>query len=167
MRNFRYNQYIINGDPTPLARPRFGKTGKMWDPQRQLKYKCRSILEEQHEGELFTGPLFLYCVFYMPIPAKYDTSTKKDYVKHTYHYYKPDLSNLVKFAEDICNNVVFTDDCIISSCFAEKVYSETPRTEINLLHVNLYDVRDVYKEKDGTEQKMAFRSIFDTKPLYK
>lgn len=120
--------YSIIGDPIPLQRPRFGHR-RVYDGQREVKISIINVLENQHgDLPLFQGPLELEITFYFAIPK----SARKHNLKHAPHYYKPDLSNLVKFIEDIANDVIFADDALIARLSAKKVYDEAGHTEFTV-----------------------------------
>lgn len=122
--------FVIPGDPTPLARCRFGK-GKFYDSQKNLKLVWGIYIKNQVTPELnkilplHDRALFLDVVFYFKIPK-----TKKNVQGH-YHIFRPDTSNLIKFVEDAATSVLFNDDCIIAHINAEKRYSNEPRTEFS------------------------------------
>ena len=59
------------------------------------------------------------------------------------HHFKPDLSNLIKFVEDLANGIIYKDDSQISCITACKVYSQYPRTEFTISSLS----KD-YKPKD-------------------
>lgn len=128
--------FIIPGDPTPLARCRFGK-GRVWDSQKQIKLTWGISLKSQLNQALKKllphqqKPLGLDAIFYFRIPAT--AKNKKTHKSEgNYHFYKPDASNLVKFVEDAANGILFKDDCLIAHINAEKRYSAQPRTEFTL-----------------------------------
>lgn len=117
--------YIIKGDPVPQARPRATMSCKMWDSQKSLKLLRGLQIRNQHnDAPLLNGPLHLDINFFFTPPKK------KDLGKH--HVYKPDLSNLIKFAEDIATGIIYKDDCIIASISSKKLYDSEARTEITL-----------------------------------
>lgn len=123
--------YIINGDPIPLARARFGK-GRAWDAQKQQKLVLGIALAKQHQNKLLLqGALHLDVVFYIAF-AKSTSSKTRDKLTGTYHIFKPDLSNLIKFIEDVAQGIIYHDDCIISSVCAKKIYDNNPRTEFSI-----------------------------------
>jgi Holliday junction resolvase RusA-like endonuclease len=121
--------YVIPGDPIPLARPRFGKK-KVYDSQRAEKLVWEIMLKNQH-GALpeLTGPLLLDITFYMPVAQKKMKNKEQLYGRP--HQFRPDLSNMIKYVEDIANEIIYHDDCQISSITAKKVYGE-PRTEFTV-----------------------------------
>jgi Holliday junction resolvase RusA-like endonuclease len=123
-------EYIILGDPIPLARPRHGG-GKTWDPQKQLKLAWSMQLQDQHYNKpFFEGPLHIDLIFFMPKPK---TSAKQTaLLEGKPHYIKPDLDNCIKFVFDCGNNVLYKDDASIASMTAKKKYSNTPRTLIQV-----------------------------------
>ena len=123
-------KYIINGDPVPLARCRVNGR-RIWDSQKELKVHSKISLANQHgTAKLYNGPLHFDITFFMPLPK--DKKKRKHLLENTYHFYKPDLDNLVKFICDISNNVLYKDDCIISSILAQKIYDDCPRTEFSI-----------------------------------
>jgi Holliday junction resolvase RusA-like endonuclease len=131
--------YIITGDPTPLARPRFaGPSRHVYDSQKILKHSIIHQLINQHAGrKLFAGACRLDVIFYLRIPKTSITRMKT--LQGQYHVFKPDLSNLIKFVEDVAsmrdmddNEILIKDDCIISSISAKKIYDLNPRTEFTI-----------------------------------
>jgi Holliday junction resolvase RusA-like endonuclease len=51
------------------------------------------------------------------------------------HIARPDLSNLIKFIEDIAIGILYGDDSIIAEIYARKCYDATPRTEFELIQL--------------------------------
>ncbi len=125
--------YVIQGDPIPLSRARIGHGSRhMFDAQKDAKRIFAIHIQRQQEEELIdTGPIHLDVVFYMKMP-KIKTRNKPN-KRFQYHFYKPDLSNLLKFIEDVSNKILFNDDCQIAFITARKVYHEQPRTEFRVI----------------------------------
>ena len=117
-------KYIIPGPPVALARPRFGKDN-IYDSQKEIKLIHGITITSQHDNmPLFNGPLHLEAHFYMPCA--------KDFFKKVGalpHQRVPDLSNLIKYIEDICIGILYPDDKLITGITAYKWYSDSPRTE--------------------------------------
>lgn len=114
-------KYIIKGRPVPLARARHGNK-KTWDSQKAEKLYYGCIIQQQHiPHPIITQPLILYIDFYFKPP-----NNKQN---HQPHHYRPDLSNLIKFVEDVCSGIIYKDDCLVSACYAHKVYDQNQRTE--------------------------------------
>lgn len=120
--NFKIMHYVIPGIPIPLARARHTRD-RVYDSQKHLKLSCGLYLANQHGSHpLFTGPLHLTMTFYLPSTSKH--------LPGKHHIFRPDLSNLIKFYEDIAIGIIYHDDCIISSITAEKIYDPNPRTDL-------------------------------------
>lgn len=140
------------GSPIPKIRARFRRCGQhvmTYDPKDREKKAVVQILKEQwdriylnadkalrEEALLISSgaPLVLTADFYMPI-AKYGRSgdVNKALWGFEQHVKKPDLDNLVKFYEDCLNSVCFSDDSQVVQIHAYKYYSQTPRTEIEIM----------------------------------
>jgi len=123
-------KYIIPGDPIPLYRARFGGNKNVWDPQKEIKLVTSITLVSQHNDQpLFSGPVHLDIHFFFLTPKR------KQYFNHQWHIYRPDLSNLIKFYEDISTSIIFKDDCLIAKISADKSYDLNPRTEFIITEI--------------------------------
>jgi len=124
--------YILHGNPIAWARAHPGR--KMWDTQKQLKLVMGLDLLKQHNGRPFyEGPLHLEAHFYFPMPKS--QHKKFDLLRGTPHYFKPDLSNLIKLIEDCAKGVLYHDDCLIASENIHKRYADVPRTEFKIREI--------------------------------
>lgn len=119
--------YILPGKPIPLQRPRFIK-GHVFDPQSSEKMHLRTylrfLLPKNHL--IVEGPVELYITFFMK-QSKKSTAIE--------HITVPDLSNMVKFYEDLCTGILYVDDRQITKIIADKKYDKNPRTEFYLVEV--------------------------------
>lgn len=120
--------FTIPGNPIPLKRHRHSKSGT-YDPQKAEKLYCGLLLKQQYSALPLLGPLHLELRFFMPIPK----IPKKYQMVSMPHYLRPDCDNLIKFILDCANNILYKDDCQISSLFAIKVYDNRTRTEITII----------------------------------
>lgn len=122
--------YTLSGDPSALSRVQFGQ-GRSPEEHKHIKMITRISLTSQHNDAPFLiGPLHLHAVFILPLSARKNT--------------KPEISNLIKFIEDICSGIVYQNNCVIHSICSEKRYGINPRTEFTLEGIN---------EKNYKEQK--------------
>lgn len=121
-------KYIVPGTPTPLQRPRYGVGPRPFDAQKHQKLEFKSHIEAQH-GNLpfYTTPVQLFAFFFFMIPKT--SSLKREEMMHTAHTFRPDASNCLKYVEDCCEGILYRDDSIVYLAFAEKIWSDTPRTE--------------------------------------
>jgi Holliday junction resolvase RusA-like endonuclease len=131
--NQRSYTFIIPGDPTPLARCRYGK-GKFYDTQKNLKLVWGIHLRNQVPQELIEllplhdQAIILEVIFHFKIPhCRINKS-----LEGLPHIFRPDTSNLLKFVEDAATTILFNDDCILSDINAKKRYSANPRTEFTI-----------------------------------
>lgn len=123
--------YVVMGGPLALARPRMGKRC-LFDNQKMQKLTYGIDIERQHGNrKMYGGKLLLLVRFFMEIKAKRNTNK----LLGTYHHFRPDLSNLIKFVEDAATGVIFNDDCIISAIIADKVWSDKPRTCFSIIEL--------------------------------
>lgn len=124
--------YVLNIEPLHLKRasPHPRKLCRMYDSQKQEKLICGLELKRQHgDFPFFEGPLKMAVIFYIRTPEK------KKYLEGTYHYCKPDNSNLIKFIEDVGNGILYKDDALIAWTDAIKIYSSNPRIEFTITYL--------------------------------
>lgn len=133
-------RYLLMGIPTPLARPRFSSEARIYDCQKQKKGKDRVDLERQQydyygseDYRLKEHPLRLLVWFYMRIPKT--SVCRARALENSWHYCKPDLSNLLKYVEDICKGIIIDDDSLIAEIQCYKLYSSIPRTEFEFEYI--------------------------------
>lgn len=120
--------YILYGDPIPLARARHGQR-RTWDSQKSLKLIKGIDLRNQHDNApLFAGPLKLDITFFFAIPK----SRKKHNLIGCHYLNVPDLSNLIKWVEDVGSGIIYPDDRTIVEIISRKLYDNEPRTEIKI-----------------------------------
>jgi Holliday junction resolvase RusA-like endonuclease len=130
----RSKSYVVYGNPIPLARCRYSGV-RVYDSQKNLKLIWGIGLQKQHnDEEMFIGPLQLELFFYFPIAKKGVSHNKIQSLKSTWHFKRPDLSNLLKFVEDVATGIIYEDDCIISEVLVKKFYDDGngPRTEFTI-----------------------------------
>lgn len=133
--NLRQEKYIIPGDPIPLARPRFAN-GRVFDSQKMKKLVVINSISQQHASKKkFQGPVRLEVTFFMKMPRV--NKKKLQELQGAWHMARPDFSNLLKWVEDIAQEIVYDDDCIISSVCGSKIYDEEPRTEFIISEMRL------------------------------
>lgn len=144
-------KFILTGIPQSKDRPRFFKTKdgiRSYDPKSKKKQDTGKALQilifEAMSSELdeicseavdLTVADFYHVslAFYLPIPKSDSKRQKKakleGLLKPTT---KPDLDNLEKFILDAMNGIFFADDKQVVKLASEKIYSEQPRTEIEI-----------------------------------
>jgi len=126
-------KYVLYGKPLPLLRPRTSFIKRLiYDPQKIEKEQAQQQLRLQHKTRpVIHQPIHLEVTFFMPPPTSM-TKTKKAFLYKSPHFKKPDLSNLIKFIEDVAQGIIFQDDSRIISINAKKLYDEHPRTEFTI-----------------------------------
>lgn len=109
---------------------------KFFEGQLRDRVYFELYLEQQHNDEpLFTDPVELEAIFYMPMPH---SSRMKSGGAHAG---RPHIDNLVKFLVEMMHNKVIADDKLICSFNAKKVYDKKPRTEF-IIRELIYDKKD-------------------------
>jgi Holliday junction resolvase RusA-like endonuclease len=121
----------IPGSPTPWAAPRVCKSGSAYSPKGGIKVANRIIVKSQYREKPLKGPIIIECYFYMPIPASL-SKKRKSALLNKPHICKPDTTNLQKFAEDCLSEIVYEDDAQVFQIFSKKIYSENPKTVIDI-----------------------------------
>lgn len=131
-----HRHYSLPGKPTPLARPRLGKNN-VYNPQKQAMIAHGYLLNTQHHQEPSDQPVGIHVLFYFKEPLthkkKHDSSAP---ARHYAHTKKPDLSNLVKYIEDVANGILYLDDQQIVEIHARKLYGQE-RTDLILYPYSL------------------------------
>jgi len=110
---------IIEGDPFYQKRHRHGRGGT-WNPSKKDKKSIKIEAQSQVKEMFQDVPLAVtLTAFYRFRKSGKDYEGKPKITK-------PDIDNVCKIYLDALNNVAYSDDNIITSLIAEKVYSEKP-----------------------------------------
>lgn len=120
----------IEGRPTPWAAPYVGKRGA-FSKHTIRKQEAKTLLSSRFDDQPWEGAINLKLVFFFKVP-KSTSQIKKDLMLNgSLHCTKrPDLSNCVKFIEDVCTGILWKDDSQVISLHAEKIYSSQEATLI-------------------------------------
>lgn len=101
---------VVPGDPWSKSRPRFTK-GRTFQPRDDFEHEQRTGLYLRKMGEMFTGNVFLGCVFFRSNRQRVDTD------------------NLIKHVCDSGNGVLWKDDSQITAVAGIiELDKDSPRT---------------------------------------
>jgi len=125
----------IWGKPIGKKSPRFARRGN-WvaaiNDQQTEEGRFLLNVREQSHGQKLSGPLKMQMFFAMPIPK---STSKKQQLRMALNEIlptkKPDLKNLIAFAEDVLSGEIFQDDCQVCIIEAMKRYGD-PHTWIRI-----------------------------------
>ena len=88
--------------------------------EKEIAFVVKAFMAQNKIEKLPAGvALKLKVTFYMPMPKSW-SEKKKEKMNLSWHFQKPDASNLVKALEDALNDVAYKDDCQIAWLWVEK-----------------------------------------------
>jgi Holliday junction resolvase RusA-like endonuclease len=122
--------YVINGNPLAWTKPaRIGSSKKFYDTQRMFKTKWAITLESQHNQPMFCDtPLEMTIHFHFPPPDTYRPERKQSLEGQPY-IYNEKITELLRFAVEACQAILFDHESHIYTVQMSKTYSVNPRTE--------------------------------------
>lgn len=133
---------LVPGEPIGKGRPRFGN-GRTYTPEKTRSYEtwvtfhARQAMAGRH---VFFGACSVSVVAYMPIPKSWGLKAAREALEGRKHPTgRPDGDNLLKAACDALNGVVWVDDAQAVEARVVKRYSDTPRLEISVVHLEAPD----------------------------
>lgn len=129
----------VLGEPTAQKRHRsvrMGSFNRQYDPSAADKGDFLSIVQKYAPETPYATPLQVDLRFYFTRPkSHYKTGKNAHLLKDNppeYHTARPDVDNLSKFVMDALNKIYWKDDSYIVNLNVQKMYSENPRTEIEI-----------------------------------
>lgn len=125
----------IPGAPIAKKRPRFVRRGKFvstYNPQEteEGRWLWEAMMCIPPDFGVIVDPVEVRATFFMPIPSSI-SAKKRTELNH--HFKKPDVDNLLKFVLDCLNGMLIKDDSQVYALSAQKLYSENPRTCIEII----------------------------------
>ena len=128
----------LDVEPKGQMRPRFfsaGKFQKTYKHERQKaeESKLLGLLYEYKPQQPLEGAIELSIKAFMPIPKSWPKWKRKAAQSGAVRPdKKPDFDNVAKMICDVFNGVFWKDDAQIVGAFVQKVYSDSPRWEIEI-----------------------------------
>ena len=126
--------FSIPGDPVAKGRPRHNRFGSVYTPEKTKVYETQVgyLAKRAMSGsEPFTGPVKLWLMFRMPVPASWpqwkQQAALDGIIAPTG---KPDLDNLEKAILDGMNGIAYVDDAQITELTKRKIYSMEPGVDV-------------------------------------
>lgn len=118
-------------EPVAKARPRKGKNGRFYTPEKTQIYEdvigweYASAVNKGNAKTYMNGePVRAVLGFYFSIPSSYSKKRKKSILEGSEGFTKrPDVDNLVKAVLDGLNGIAFKDDCQVVEVHATKGYT--------------------------------------------
>ena len=133
----------IPGTPFAKRRPQFTtrhRRSYAYNPQNYEKNLIIKYIKDNYPTLSPIDkdtPLILNINFYLSITLN-DAKLKQWGIIPPIH--KPDTSNLLKFYEDCLNSLAYHDDSQIVSIVSQKFYDDNPRTEIEVIKMNISNI---------------------------
>lgn len=127
----------VEGHPTPWA-AHAGYGRRSFNPRfKEKEYAQWQIKAQFNQQAPIAAPVRLDLTFHMPIPAGTSKVRRLQMLNgRMRHMKRPDVTNMQKFIEDVLKGIVIEDDSQVVEVVARKVYSEKPKTvvQIEALH---------------------------------
>ena len=137
MSTFRI-QFTIPGPPKGKARARHTKGGFTYTPEETVQYEnlaktcCHNVMTcPPVQGMVQVG-----IIAYYPIPKSASKKKRAGMESGKLRpIVKPDLDNVMKVVCDALNQIAYRDDSQIVAASLVKMYSNTPRVEVEIIDV--------------------------------
>jgi len=127
-------KFILNIKPIPLKRPRFARSGRVYNSQKKEMLEVSHLIKSQC-NHVFSGPLRIDITFYMQIPKSY-SKIKQHRLNGGYHVLKVDLDNLIKaLCDEITMSGIIEDDCQFAIINSKKVLSLEGKIEFEINNI--------------------------------
>lgn len=120
-------EYILLGPATPLHRPRFSKGTVYNDQKAKMLIDYLSIKSQHGKRSLFIEPIRMDITFIFQVPQSYSFKKQQQLINKPY-IGKCDVDNLVKMLLDVCTGALYTNDNIVTTISAEKIYGLQSKT---------------------------------------
>lgn len=128
-----------------------------YDAQKAKKKEFAAKAYVEYLKKPYECPIMAYFFFGMPLPSK---TKKSDRVAllHSPHVSTPDLDNLIKFACDACNEILWTDDKLIYKCIGHKYYANEPHTRIIIVpHIVQTELTLPHRDLDQDQYQLPLQ----------
>lgn len=124
--------------PVPQGRPRVTRRGITYLPARSVAFRneFRAAIAEKCPKMPLSCPVTAEITFRLPMPARL-SKRKRAALSGAPHAKRPDLDNLVKAVLDALNGHVISDDGLIATISASKIWCEMGGISIRLIDADV------------------------------
>lgn len=133
-------RFEIPGKPVAKARPRLGKYGNTYTPEKTSNYESlvRYTFKKNFPGHKpYLGIVEASITAIFEVPKSYSKKKTKELLgSHDNYTNKPDLDNIAKIILDSLNKVAFKDDSQVTILHLNKEYGEQAKVIVELKEVN-------------------------------
>lgn len=131
------HSFTLQGIPIPFHSPRVTRFGT-YNPRFKEMSRMKDSLRQQWHQDPLEGALHVDMFFFMPIPKSTSKKNRELMLKGLLHHTKtPDLDNLRKIVSDVLQDRIIKNDSQIAEGRSVKLYSDRPRTVINIYKLEL------------------------------
>lgn len=132
-------RYVLDIEPKPQSRPRFGNK-RAYEDRDMLAWKRRFmyLLKAKRPSMIEKGPIAVLLTFYVYPPQYLAKSKGRAEALRNEEIYvdkRPDLDNYTKAVWDCSNGILFKDDGQIAVDGNQKLYSFNPRVELEIFEL--------------------------------
>ena len=125
-------EFTVWGDPVGQARPRFTRTGRVYDPATSRKYKVHvaNIAKQAMEGHEPSNAAILVAIdAYIAMPKSW-SKRKRETMNGLYAVAKPDDDNIAKIILDGMIGICYKDDKQVSAMCVKKRWAAEGHVDV-------------------------------------
>lgn len=117
-------KFIIPGEPVAKERPRLGKNGKVYTPNKTHNFETTCSLAYGNRPRLDGERLRVEILFNFKVPKSYTKKNRKKALADKIGPTKKDIDNCIKAVLDGLNGKAWKDDRYIHEVIAKKQFAE-------------------------------------------
>ena len=132
-------QFEILGKPVAKGRPRLGRYGHTYTPQKTVQYENLvkvTFMNEYRNHIPYEGYIEADIKAIFEIPKSYSKKKTKELLETSNNYdHKPDLDNIAKIILDSLNGLAYKDDSQVTVLHINKQYGEQAKVVVTLKEI--------------------------------
>lgn len=132
-------QFEILGKPVAKGRPRLGRYGHTYTPEKTVQYENLvkvTFMNEYRNYIPYEGYIEADIEAIFEIPKSYSKKKTKELLETSNNYdHKPDLDNIAKIILDSLNGLAYKDDSQVTVLHINKQYGEQAKVVVTLKEI--------------------------------
>lgn len=125
-------KFTIPGPAVAKQRPRLGKNGSVYTPNKTKNYEKLCMLSYGNNYCFKEEFIEINILFKFEVPKSYSKKRRSEALNGLLRPTKADIDNYIKSVFDGLNKVAFEDDRKVVKIVAEKIYSDISETIIEI-----------------------------------